>query len=360
MLKVVLVFFIFLSTSFAQATFEIQPHYSKAADLFNLMDNVSQWWDGFTEPEYRIAWEKRVGPLSETDNDLIKRYQKLREKYYNDPDQKEKDPLKNRNGLFSTLGSVTADPVAEAFYDADSLEKAYATVKKTLASDELSFIKDFFAHFETRAAIFLEESARFKSAVASAKKSFARKEVAQYFSEVTAFYGVQNPGKYKILFTWFPPINRSNASPSGRYLIMRYNPIEHLASAEADSDIAFHEVVHAISAQQPLDQKQKITEEFLQKCAVKERLKRLTILEEPLAVVFGQALYLERFDAQRLKLDESLYENAWISTFAKLLLPIARNELKMKRSIKAGFIASAGNICRELVAASEQLGPPQK
>ncbi len=33
--------------------------YNDAADLFSLMDNVSGWLDGFTDPAYRSEWVQR-------------------------------------------------------------------------------------------------------------------------------------------------------------------------------------------------------------------------------------------------------------------------------------------------------------
>lgn len=126
--------------------------------------------------------------------------------------------------------------------------------------------------------------------------------------------------------------------------------------AKADSDIAFHEVVHAISSQQSLDQKQKLTREFLNICPVKN-LKPLTILEEPLAVVFEQAIYLEKFNPKKLDLSKSLYNNPWISIYAKLLLPVINREFRARKTINDGVIAMSGSICKELTAASEKLTP---
>ena len=96
------------------------------------------WWEGFTEAEYKKYWVIRFG-ISTNDDVLFGQYVKLRWKYYNDPDQKPKDPLKNRNWPFSTIGSVTSDPLAESFYSSNSLDESYIKLKG-LVSKELIYL----------------------------------------------------------------------------------------------------------------------------------------------------------------------------------------------------------------------------
>jgi hypothetical protein len=117
---------------------QIDVTYSESADIFVILDNVSGWWEGFTEAEYKKYWVIRFG-ISTNDDVLFGQYVKLRWKYYNDPDQKPKDPLKNRNGLFSTIGSVTSDPLAESFYSSNSLDESYIKLKG-LVSKELIYL----------------------------------------------------------------------------------------------------------------------------------------------------------------------------------------------------------------------------
>ncbi len=356
-MKILITLLLLISHCITQANIKVEVQFSYSANYFDLMDNVSNWWEGFTEPQYQIEWQKRNGPLTEVDKKFFGQYKTLREKYYNDPDQKEKDPTKNRNGLFSRLGAIEADPIAEAFYDSQSLDESFQKTSKILTKEEVDLLRKFYVHFQPAAANFLKESEAFNKIIPTLRKSLSGKKIAQYFSEVAAFYNVQPKLVYKVLLVWFPPIKRSNASPTGKYLVMRYNPIEDLEMAQEESEIAFHEIVHSISSQQSLAQKQKLTQDFLNICSVKDRLKALTILEEPLAVVFGQAIYLEKFNPKKLDLVEPLYNNPWISSYAKLLLPIAKDYLKFKKNINQGFIQKAALVCEEFVSASKMLAP---
>lgn len=350
--------FVMLLVSTVHAKIKITVEYSEAANYFDIMDNVSNWWDGFTEVEYSKEWEKRNGPNSEADIQLFSKYKDLRQKFYDDPDQKEKDPLKNRNGFFSTLSSATADPIAGAFYSSLTMEDAYKKLADKLSNDEIAFLRSYYDHFKEKAQSFLKESEGFRTILPKVKKSLSSEKVNRYFSQVTAFYNVKPSLEYRIIFVWFPPIKRSMASPTGNFLIMRYNPTEDLKMAADDTDIAFHEVVHVISNYQPLEQKKSITEAFLKSCNVTQ-LKKLTILEEPLAVIFGQIIFLENFNPAKLKAGQSLYNNPWISVYAKLLHPVVKDYLKNKKTISDDFIQSAGKVCNELVQASMKIAVPK-
>lgn len=346
-----LVLTIFFATT-VHAKVKIVVEYSEASNYFDIMDNVSNWWDGFTEIEYSKEWEKRNGSNSELDIQFFSKYKELREKFYDDPDQKEKDPLKNRNGFFSMQSSATADPIAEAFYSSQTMDDAYQKLEAKLSKDDISFLKSFYDHFRAKAQTFLKESEKFQTILPQVRKALTGEKVNNYFAQVAAFYNVKPSLEYRISFVWFPAIKRSMASPTGNFLVMRYNPIEDLKMAATDTDIAFHEIVHVISNHQSLEQKKSITDAFLKNCDVKDQLKKLTILEEPLAVVFGQIIFLKKFNPTKLKLDQSLYNNPWISVYAKLLHPVAEDYLKNKKTINDDFFQPAGRICNELVKAS--------
>lgn len=341
-------------THSASASIRMEAVYSQGADIFDLMDNVSEWWEGFCDAEYKKYWKEKYG-ISKEDSEFFSKYAALREKYYSDPDQAEKDPLKNRNGFFAMTGTITADPLAEAFYDSDSLEQGYAKAAKVITADELSFLKSFHAYFAPKYAPLLKESAAFKKIMPSVNRSLRKPGMAGYFGEVARFYNVKSDLSYRVLYTWWPPIKRTNASPTGRYLIMRYNPVQHIDIAETDWDIAFHEVVHAISAMQPLEQKQQITQAFIKICDPRESVKRGRILEEPLAVALGQIEFLRRFAPKKLVYDDSLYIDPWVNLLGKLIHPVLEKSLREKKNIQQGFAESAARLCREVLAASDYL-----
>ena len=100
-MKNILIFVVLLLSSVSQANVKISVEYSESANYFDMMDNVSNWWDGFTDIEYSKEWIKRFGAFSPEDLKMFETYGAIRQNYYHDPDQKEKDPSKNRNGFFA-------------------------------------------------------------------------------------------------------------------------------------------------------------------------------------------------------------------------------------------------------------------
>jgi hypothetical protein len=342
---------------FAQAQkskIDIKVEYSKSADIFELMDNVSNWWPGFTEVEYEKYWNKNIKSQPD-DIQLFQKYISLREKYYNDPDQKEKNPLKNRNGFFSTSGLLASDPYAEAFYSSNTLEEAYGKLENKVLPAELEFVKKFYSHFQSRYEPLINEDEKaFEGSIALVKKVFDNDGIQEYFEKIVNFFNTKVNLRYRVLYTWWPPIERDNASPTGQFLIMRKNPSKH--KDRNDSDIVAHEIIHTISTNQPLDQKKKLTDDFLEKCSIQDKLKKLVILEEPLAVAFGQLLFTEKFNPKHFSLSESLYNNPWINTFSRLIFLPLKSRFEKGENINQGFINEASSLCSDLKKVNDLFG----
>lgn len=340
-------------TAPTHAAVKIQIAYSEAANVFDVMDNVSNWWPGFCEEEYQKYWDNKF-PLTQKDRDLFEKYRSIRERYYNDPDQAEKDPLKNRNGIFATLGAITADPVAEAFYSADTLDGAFEKLATTVKPDELDFLRGFYSAFAGRYKILLDESKPFKEVAEQITKTLQKPGLNGYFEKVARFYRVTADLSYRVLYVWWPPIDRTNASPTGKFLLMRYHPVKHLQDAKIDSEIVFHEVVHTISARQDLAQKQALTKEFIATCDTQGKIKRMNVLEEPLAVAFGQSLFLQQFDPTRYNYGSNWYSEKWTNLFSKLIYPTVKEEFEAGRTITDGLVQKAGKHCKEVLTVVEK------
>ena len=172
-----------------------------------------------------------------------------------------------------------------------------------------------------------------------------RAGVVKYLEDVERFYHSEADIIYTVLFLWWPPLDRTRAGVAGEYLLMKYNPLKHQGDA---SDVAMHEIIHVISSYQPLTQKRKLTAQFLDRCAVKDKFKMLTILEEPLAVVFGQMLFLHRFDREQFDHTKSWYRNGWIDEYSRLLFPLSEDALQKHQRITGPFIVKAADACNQI------------
>lgn len=60
MIKYLSIFWLLLvvviSTQAADVNVQVKIEYSRSADIFEVMDNVSNWWPGFTGEEYSKYW----------------------------------------------------------------------------------------------------------------------------------------------------------------------------------------------------------------------------------------------------------------------------------------------------------------
>lgn len=75
---------------------------------------------------------------------------------------------------------------------------------------------------------------------------------------------------------------------------------------------------------------------------------KYNLLEEPLAVVFGQMLYLDEFDKGRFKKTTNWYRNDWINEYAQALYPIAKRALKNGKKMTSNFIDQAAGKCAQM------------
>lgn len=74
---------------------------------------------------------------------------------------------------------------------------------------------------------------------------------------------------------------------------------------------------------------------------------------QKVAVTIGQILFMEKFYPKKLKYDESLYNNPWISTFGRLITPVVRASLAEKKTMDENVTSSFAQICSELIATAK-------
>lgn len=60
---------------------QASAQYRRAADVFELLDNVSDWWPGYTDAQYREHWVRHVG-LTVADDTILASYAALRTRHF--------------------------------------------------------------------------------------------------------------------------------------------------------------------------------------------------------------------------------------------------------------------------------------
>lgn len=328
----------------AESVFEVR--YREAADVFEILDNLSLWWSGKCDPEYREHWQGRFGVTAD-DEQRFKAYKAVRKRYYEDRAGADPDPTKSTHGVFARRKPV--DRFAEAFYGASDLASAFTALAGFVEPADLDTVKDYFAACRSRYEVLLAESRAYPAIAAAFEEKLARAGTADFARKVADFYGVASLPRFTVLYTWWPPGAHVAANNRGRYLILKAHPVAHREAALRDIDLPVHELVHQVSAHQSEEQKRALTQVFLAGCAAAHTFAAPKILEEPLAVVH-QKEFLRQNDPARFEVQSAWYGDPWVSAFAKRLFEPTTRAQRSGRRLDAAFVAGAAEICAKLAA----------
>ena len=349
-----------LCISTVDAELRVDAGYSAAADLFSLMDNVSDWSPGFTEQEYRDYWQSEFGWSAE-DEDWARRYREYRQKTYRDDGQAEQDPRTATDGLFAKRSSVldTADPLAEHFLSATTIDGALRGLGSIADAKDAAMLEGFYAHFEPHWRVLLAESKSFAERADTLREELSGPAVDAYLDRVARFYRVDIDRDFRALYVWWPPLDRTAADISGRGFFIRSHPVRH-ANESGWSEIVMHELTHYVSAFQDAAQKRELTRRFLDACPASIATGYYDLLEEPLAVAWGNAAYAKYVVGEPLDDAESWYWRPMPELLGQLLWPYVDAVYETDEDITGGIIDVAANKCRSLLELADMLEPIDK
>lgn len=347
-----------LSSFPVQAEVRLSVAYSDSADLFSLMDNVSGWLDGFVIPEYRAEWVARFGWLPE-DQLWADRYREYRNRTFVDSSQ-DLDPATSPDGLFAARSSNTAagDPLATHFLSQPSAGAALATLGTIATPADAKMLGGFYRHFASKWRVLLQESATLAAKADRLNAQLNATAVNAFVDRVSRFYGVTVDGTFHLFFTRRPPGPADSAEVvAGENMLLHAPTAADTGDADWDT-IVMHELVHYISARQPSVQKQALTNRFLARCPLPVSSRRLWMVEEPLAVAWGQAAYSAHVRGRPLDPAENWYGTPWIDVVARTLAATAIRAYGDDTTINDGIVDEAADRCRDLVAVAARLNAP--
>lgn len=342
----------------ARAEVQIRASYSGPANLFSLMDNVSGWLPEFTDAAYRQEWTRRFG-WSKADQAWADRYSEYRHRTYSDPSQG-RMPATSPDGLFAPSASNTAksDPLATYFLGQPSVTVALRRFSSVASTADARMLVGFYRHFETSWRAILAESSRLVTGAKVLNDQLNTPQATAFVARANRFYRVSIDGQFQVFFVWFPPGRRSTAEVvAGRYFLIHIPPSQ-AASDDWDA-VAMHELMHYISAHQSAQQKQALTKRFLASCPQANRPKVLRLLEEPLAVAWGQAAYAKYARGQPLDWNESWYAIPQVDILGHLLWPAVDRLYGTDATVTDGIVEDAAKRCADLFAAVKALSASQ-
>jgi hypothetical protein len=337
-----------------RADLTLNSGYDEPADLFVLMDNVS-WWSsgGFLDRPYRDYWESQYTVTAE-DQAWFDRYAEYRRRTYSDPGQAFQDPREGPDGYFAKRSSMApeSDPLAHHMIGSGSIDAALETLPQAVGEADAQTLRGFYRHFEDQWRPILAESAAFAERATALNATLSGPEVQRYVDRLTGFFNVELDRDFGVYFVWWPPIDRTAAGITGSAFVIKSHPQRH-ANEDGWEGIAMHELVHFISAHQSSDQKRTLTDQFLEICPADSSASLYDIIEEPLAVAWGNAAFGKFVMDSPLHPAESWYFRPLPATMGRLIWPLVDRIYKSDTRITDGFIPHAAMMCRRLLEAGE-------
>ncbi len=336
----------------AGAAIRIQAEYHPPTNLFALMDGVSGW--AFNDPAYQEAWRRRFG-WSERDRHVASGYKRYRDRTFHDPVQKDRRYGARNDGMFAARSSYSADadPLARNFIGAKTIEDALASLEDVASAEDAELLREFYEHFRARWSAILDESRAFAVQAEALNGELQDERVAAYLARTSDFYQVEAQYEFNVRFVWWPPIGRTFADISGQTFLIRSHPQRH-ARRDDVIEIVMHEAAHYISASQPAEQKRKLTDEFLGTCSASAD-NDFYLLEEPLAVAWGQAAFAKYGRGKPLDPGENWYRPPIPDIMGRLLWLHIDGLYETDATITDGIIATAAGYCARLLDIGAEL-----
>jgi hypothetical protein len=329
-------------------TFDGKIGYSEATDVFQLMDHVT----GFklSLPIYAQVWAKKF-PLTVQDRNLFSDYIKLRKRYYQ---QKEFKSFDQSKLLFSHIYVPQFDKFADAFYTSRSVGEALKKLKRTLKPNELTFLANFYKHYQPKISQFIKESTLFSQKLKSINKQLKKIKLAQTMKKMGQFLGV--PKKLmnlQLLFVWWPAKVGPQVTYGHNVVLLHYNPISQ--TENIDMQTIAEMVMKAFIFRMPYNQKENLSKRFFSECRPR-KIDSENILQTPLMVLAGKIMaHKASVKKKEFNLYQQWDDNPWVNLYAKTLYPALESALQRREMISVHFISQAAQMCREILVVEKYL-----
>lgn len=340
----------------ANAEVQVRVLYSETVNLYSLMDNVSGWLDGYTNPTYRQEWSARFG-WTAADQVWADRYAEYRRRTFHSGGHSS-DPRQRPDGLFASASELAADsdPLLQFLAGQNDVDSALSNLEQSVSRADARMLRGFYRHFAPGWRVILRESSPLANHAQALQRRFENQRLTDFLARVARYFRSEVDGTFRVYFTRQPPGRETSAEVVGGQLMMLHSPVNLPVEAGDWEGIVMHEFVHFISAGQPAEQKRALTEQFLSRCPMPAGVSPLWLLEEPLAVAWGQAAYASHVQGRPLDPNGNWYAIPWVNIVSRTLAPSVIAAYDNSDTINS-IVDQAAERCVELGAIASQLNP---
>lgn len=181
--------------------------YSQAADVFNIIDLLSQRQATENSRLIYKYWSSK-NPLTLEDNNHLDSFKEIRSRF--------------------TKKSGEFDSFSLAFYRANSVDEAMKNLKKVVKKDELKTIVEVLRHFRPSASKLIGQSQGFKGKIVQLDKSFKKKKTYKAYENAFKFFGLKKNYKTKVYFLWWPENEEIKIDIIQNIVYIKVHPLKDL------------------------------------------------------------------------------------------------------------------------------------
>ncbi|CAE6750732.1 hypothetical protein XA1314C_16580 [Xanthomonas arboricola] len=295
----------------------VQVGYSEATDLFNLLDNLSDWLPGYTAPVYRSYFETHGG-LDPADRAALVAYADFRRR--TSGLAKDDDP-EVLDRVFAPDATREVDPFSRHFLGNAGFEASADDAIAEQSADDQVMLRAYFARFVPRARRLVAVAPRFEQQARELGEELSNPAVSRLAAQMRAFFAVPEPAVFQARFVWWPEPDTTQAKVRGRTMLLYSQHDARTGTASMDwAPIVLHELSHYLSAGQPSARKRMLAANFVRLCPGAATLRNpLNALEEPLAIYWGQYRFEQAVRGRTLPPSSQWYIQADADRAAKAI-----------------------------------------
>ncbi|GEM_PF-3771393 len=276
----------------AEAT-ELKFQHSQLANMFWIIDQVSQWDERYTNKEYRKYWEEKLA-LVEEDFDQLEKYARMRRRLAGLEGNEVRTKLSPWSAMFGRAATLPHEQFALAFFEMSTVDEVSAVLR--LTPEDNGILMDTFRRFALKLkGSYGMETAHLKGFCEKAQILSSVADTGGFVGTLKSFLGITQalPQVIPVDVLWAPP---GYFDPSHmQYHVLLPVSVEQAASDEAvlaHLSLALRETAAYLFSRVPADVLEKASSKLMNECGLIAP-RNPTLPGQALLVALGEIMFLQ-------------------------------------------------------------------